>query len=81
MKILSPLLHRKNWGEKSLLAKDAVTLEREGMLPEERDFADNLVVQYSSGRFGVSADYLRSADAIEVKIGQGAKPGMGGHPG
>jgi glutamate synthase domain-containing protein 2 len=50
-----------------------------GMLPEERDFADNLVVQYSSGRFGVSADYLRSADAIEVKIGQGAKPGMGGH--
>lgn len=50
-----------------------------GMLPEERQMADNLVVQYSSGRFGVSSDYLNIADAIEVKIGQGAKPGMGGH--
>ena len=50
-----------------------------GMLPEERELADNLMVQYSSGRFGVSSDYLNVADAIEVKIGQGAKPGMGGH--
>ncbi|MDP1552808.1 MAG: glutamate synthase-related protein, partial [Methanobacteriaceae archaeon] len=50
-----------------------------GMLPEERQMADKLVVQYSSGRFGVSSDYLNIADAIEVKIGQGAKPGMGGH--
>ncbi|MBI4814111.1 MAG: alpha-hydroxy-acid oxidizing protein, partial [Methanobacterium sp.] len=50
-----------------------------GMLPEEREMADNLVVQYSSGRFGVSSDYLNVSDAIEVKIGQGAKPGMGGH--
>jgi len=50
-----------------------------GMLPEEREMADKLMVQYSSGRFGVSADYLNVADAIEVKIGQGAKPGMGGH--
>ena len=50
-----------------------------GMLPEEREYADKLVVQYSSGRFGVSTDYLNCADAIEVKIGQGAKPGMGGH--
>lgn len=50
-----------------------------GMLPGEREFALNLTVQYSSGRFGVSADYLNVADAIEVKIGQGAKPGMGGH--
>ncbi len=50
-----------------------------GMLPEEREYADNLIVQYSSGRFGVSADYLNVSDAIEVKIGQGAKPGMGGH--
>ncbi|MCK9151562.1 glutamate synthase-related protein [Methanobacterium alcaliphilum] len=50
-----------------------------GMLPEERELADKLMVQYSSGRFGVSSDYLNIADAIEVKIGQGAKPGMGGH--
>lgn len=50
-----------------------------GMLPEEREEAANLVVQYSSGRFGVSVDYLNAGNAIEVKIGQGAKPGMGGH--
>ncbi|MDI6644644.1 MAG: glutamate synthase-related protein [Methanobacteriaceae archaeon] len=50
-----------------------------GMLPEEREYADNLIVQYSSGRFGVSTSYLNGADCIEVKIGQGAKPGMGGH--
>lgn len=50
-----------------------------GMLPKEREYADKLMVQYSSGRFGVSADYLNVGDAIEVKIGQGAKPGMGGH--
>ena len=34
--------------------------------------------RYSTGRFGVDEDYLRSADAIEIKIGQGAKPGQGG---
>lgn len=50
-----------------------------GMLPEEREYADKLIVQYSSGRFGVSSNYLNVSDAIEVKIGQGAKPGMGGH--
>ncbi|UXD21746.1 glutamate synthase [Ignicoccus pacificus DSM 13166] len=49
-----------------------------GMLPEERKYASILIVQYASGRFGVSASYLRSGDAVEIKIGQGAKPGMGG---
>ncbi|MFQ5711190.1 MAG: glutamate synthase-related protein [Candidatus Geothermarchaeales archaeon] len=38
-----------------------------------------LIVQWSTGRWGVNLDYLRDADAIEIKIGQGAKPGMGGH--
>ena len=50
-----------------------------GMLPSERENASKLVVQYASGRFGVNADYLCKADAIEIKVGQGAKPGMGGH--
>jgi glutamate synthase domain-containing protein 2 len=50
-----------------------------GMLPEERILANTLIAQYASGRFGVSADYLNSADAVEIKIGQGAKSGMGGH--
>ena len=50
-----------------------------GMLPEERELADKLIAQYASGRFGVSAEYLKKGDAIEIKIGQGAKSGMGGH--
>ncbi|RWX72765.1 MAG: Glutamate synthase [NADPH] large chain [Candidatus Methanosuratincola subterraneus] len=49
-----------------------------GMLPEERGLASILIAQYASGRFGVSAEYLRSADAVEIKIGQGAKGGQGG---
>jgi glutamate synthase domain-containing protein 2/NAD-dependent dihydropyrimidine dehydrogenase PreA subunit len=51
--------------------------------PEEKQREWNpggyLVIQWSTGRWGVSADYLNSGDAVEVKIGQGAKPGMGGH--
>jgi len=38
-----------------------------------------LIIQWSTGRWGVSVDYLNAGDAVEVKIGQGAKPGMGGH--
>ena len=38
-----------------------------------------LIVQFASGRWGVSVDYLLHSDAIEIKYGQGAKPGMGGH--
>ena len=38
-----------------------------------------LAVQWASGRWGVDLNYVLKADAIEVKIGQGAKPGMGGH--
>lgn len=49
-----------------------------GMIPEEREIAPVVIVQYASGRFGVSADYLRSSDGVEIKIGQGAKPGQGG---
>jgi glutamate synthase domain-containing protein 2 len=49
-----------------------------GMLPEERREAKLLIAQYSTGRFGVDEDYLKKADAIEFKVGQGAKPGQGG---
>lgn len=49
-----------------------------GMLPEERENAKILIAQYSTGRFGVDDDYIKKADIIEVKIGQGAKPGQGG---
>ena len=36
-------------------------------------------MQVASGRFGVYADYLKAGAAIEIKMGQGAKPGIGGH--
>ncbi|UCD07533.1 MAG: FMN-binding glutamate synthase family protein [Candidatus Aenigmatarchaeota archaeon] len=49
-----------------------------GMLPEERKEAKLLIAQYSTARFGVDENYLKSGDAIEIKIGQGAKPGQGG---
>ena len=39
----------------------------------------NTIVQVASGRFGVHETYLNTAAAIEIKIGQGAKPGIGGH--
>lgn len=42
-------------------------------------YGENTVVQVASGRFGVHADYLNTGAAIEIKIGQGAKPGIGGH--
>jgi glutamate synthase domain-containing protein 2 len=42
-------------------------------------YAKNTIVQVASGRFGVDKNYLNSGAAIEIKIGQGAKPGIGGH--
>lgn len=42
-------------------------------------YADHAIVQVASGRFGVSKDYLSKGQIIEIKIGQGAKPGIGGH--
>lgn len=49
-----------------------------GMLKEEREFSKFLIIQYSSGRFGIKEEVLKKADAIEIKIGQGGKPGLGG---
>lgn len=56
----------------------AVNTGEGGILPEERENASILIAQYASGRFGISARALQSADAIEIKIGQGAKAGQGG---
>lgn len=42
-------------------------------------YKNNVIVQVASGRFGVNQEYLDQAAAIEIKIGQGAKPGIGGH--
>ncbi len=52
----------------------------EGGLHEDfYQYGGNTIVQVASGRFGVHCDYLNSAAAIEIKMGQGAKPGIGGH--
>ena len=42
-------------------------------------YADHAVVQVASGRFGVDPRYLNAGAMVEIKIGQGAKPGIGGH--
>jgi len=42
-------------------------------------YGKNVIVQVASGRFGVSEQYLNAGVGIEIKIGQGAKPGIGGH--
>ncbi|TCT03519.1 FMN-binding glutamate synthase family protein [Aquabacter spiritensis] len=49
-----------------------------GMTPEERGHSSLLVYQYLPSRYGMNPDDLRKADAIEIVIGQGAKPGGGG---
>ncbi|PIU65531.1 MAG: FMN-binding glutamate synthase family protein, partial [Armatimonadetes bacterium CG07_land_8_20_14_0_80_40_9] len=50
-----------------------------GLHPELYKYGKNTIVQVASGRFGVHKEYLDVAAAIEIKIGQGAKPGIGGH--
>ena len=42
-------------------------------------YGKNTIVQVASGRFGVYKDYLEAGAAVEIKMGQGAKPGIGGH--
>ena len=42
-------------------------------------YGSHTIVQVASGRFGVHRDYLSAGAAIEIKMGQGAKPGIGGH--
>ncbi len=49
-----------------------------GMTPEERKHSAMLVYQYLPSRYGMNPDDLRKADAIEIVVGQGAKPGGGG---
>ncbi len=50
-----------------------------GLHPSLYKYGNNTIVQVASGRFGVHADYLDAARVVEIKIGQGAKPGIGGH--
>jgi len=50
-----------------------------GLHRDLHPYAGHMIVQVASGRFGVDPEYLNRAAAVEIKIGQGAKPGIGGH--
>lgn len=50
-----------------------------GILPEEREAANKYIFEYIPNKYSVTDENLRNSDAIEIKIGQGTKPGMGGH--
>ena len=63
----------------SAMAKTAMCSGEGGILPEEKQAAYRYIFEYVPNRYSVTRENLRSADAIEIKIGQGTKPGMGGH--
>ena len=65
-------------GRGATIAGTSTTTGDGGMTPEERGQSQTLVYQYLPSRYGMNPDDLRKADAIEVVIGQGAKPGGGG---
>ncbi len=50
-----------------------------GMLPEEREHATHYIYEIGTAGFGFNEEAIRKGDAIEIKFGQAAKPGMGGH--
>ena len=50
-----------------------------GLHKDFEKYGDHTIVQIASGRFGVHRGYLETGAAIEIKMGQGAKPGIGGH--
>jgi glutamate synthase domain-containing protein 2 len=65
-------------GRGATLAGTSTTSGDGGMTAEERQHSTILVYQYLPSRYGMNPDDLRQADAIEVVVGQGAKPGGGG---
>ena len=66
----------------AIAAKELGTIMHtgEGGLHEDLyPYGDSIVAQCASGRFGVHNEYLNIGAAVDIKIGQGAKPGIGGH--
>ena len=63
----------------SAMAKTAMCSGEGGILPEEKAAAYKYIFEYVPNRYSVTPENLSTADAIEIKIGQGTKPGMGGH--
>ncbi len=69
---------KESLGRGATLAGTSTTTGDGGMTPEERGHSKLLVYQYLPSRYGMNPDDLRKADAIEIVVGQGAKPGGGG---
>lgn len=65
-------------GRGASMAGTSTTTGDGGMTAEERGHSTQLVYQYLPSRYGMNPDDLRKADAIEIVVGQGAKPGGGG---
>ncbi|MCI5650597.1 MAG: glutamate synthase-related protein [Fusicatenibacter sp.] len=63
----------------SSMAGSAMCSGEGGILPEEMAAAEKYIFEYVANLYSVNPENLRNADAIEIKIGQGTKPGMGGH--
>ncbi len=63
----------------SAIAHTAMCSGEGGILPEEKAAAYKYIFEYIPNKYSVTDENLCSSDAIEIKIGQGTKPGMGGH--
>ena len=63
----------------SCMARTAMCSGEGGILPEEQEAAYKYIFEYIPNKYSVTDENLKKADAIEIKIGQGTKPGMGGH--
>jgi glutamate synthase domain-containing protein 2 len=63
----------------SAMAGTAMCSGEGGILPEEKKAAHKYIFEYVPNKYSVTPENLASVDAVEIKIGQGTKPGMGGH--
>lgn len=63
----------------SAMAKTAMCSGEGGILPEEKKASYKYIFEYVPNLYSVTDENLKTADAVEIKIGQGTKPGMGGH--
>ncbi len=63
----------------SAMAHTAMCSGEGGVLPEEMAAAHRYIFEFVPNKYSVTTEVLTGADAIEIKIGQGTKPGMGGH--
>lgn len=63
----------------SAMAGTAMCSGEGGILPEEKENSHKYIFEYVPNLYSVTDENLKTSDAIEIKIGQGTKPGMGGH--